>query len=55
MLRLEIVFNSLLSRMITCSSIKFSRDQIGYDLRRNESISRDYDNMYSTNMYAKVS
>ena len=54
-LRLEIVFISLLPRMITCSSIKFSRDQIGYDLRRNESISRDYDNMYSTNMYAKVS
>ena len=54
-LRLEIVFISLLPGMITCSSIKFSRDQIGYDLRRNESISRDYDNMYSTNMYAKVS
>ena len=39
--------------MIPCSSIKFSRDQIGYDLRRNESISEDYNKMFSTNMYAK--
>ena len=40
--------------MVTCSSIKFSRDQIGYDLRRNETVSRDYSNMFSTSMYAKV-
>ena len=41
--------------MVTCSSIKFSRDQIGYDLRRNETVSRDYENMFSTNMFARVS
>ena len=40
--------------MVTCSSIKFSRDQIGYDLRRNESVSQDYENTFSTNMFAKV-
>ena len=40
--------------MVTCSSIKFSRDQIGYDLRRNETVSQDYSNMFSTSMYAKV-
>ena len=43
-----------LLRMVTCSSIKFSRRQMGYDLRRNESISYDYEDMFSTNMYAKV-
>ena len=43
------------TRMITCSSIKFSRNQIGYDLRRNESVSRDYEDLFSTNMYAKES
>ena len=42
------------TRMVTCSSIKFSRDQIGYDLRRNETVSQDYSNMFSTSMYAKV-
>ena len=47
-------FEHFPSRMIPCSSIKFSRDQIGYDLRRNESISRDYNKMFSTNMYTKV-
>ena len=41
--------------MITCSSIKFSRHQMGYDLRRNETLSYDYEDMFSTNMYAKVS
>ena len=39
--------------MITCSSIKFSRNQMGYDLRRNESVSEDYEDVFSTNMYAK--
>ena len=43
------------TRMITCSSIKFSRNQIGYDLRRNESVSKDYEDVFSTNMYAKES
>ena len=27
---------------------------IGYDLRRNESISYDYNNMFAPNMYSKV-
>ena len=40
--------------MVTCSSIKFSRDQIGYDLRRNETVSQDYENVFSTNMFARV-
>ena len=40
--------------MITCSSIKFSRHQMGYDLRRNESVTTDYEDMFATNMYAKV-
>ena len=42
------------SRMVTCSSIKFSRRQMGYDLRRNETISNDYEDMFASNMYAKV-
>ena len=52
----NVVFTNpdLLARMVTCSSIKFSRRQMGYDLRRNESISYDYEDTFSTNMYAKV-
>jgi len=41
------------SRMITCSSIKFSKEMIGYDLRRNESVSYDYKNRFAPNMYSK--
>jgi len=41
------------SRMITCSSFKFSKDMIGYDLRRNESVSKDYHRRYAPNMYSK--
>ena len=41
--------------MITCSSIKFSPRQMGYDLRRNESVSRDFEEVFSTNMFAKES
>ena len=40
--------------MITCSSFKFSKDMIGYDLRRNESISDDYHRRFAPNMYSKV-
>ena len=43
------------TRMITCSSIKFSPRQMGYDLRRNESVSRDFEEVFSTNMFAKES
>ena len=27
---------------------------MGYDLRRNETISNDYEDMFASNMYAKV-
>ena len=40
--------------MITCSSFKFSKDMIGYDLRRNESVSDDYHRRFAPNMYSKV-
>ena len=40
--------------MVTCSSFKFSKDMIGYDLRRNESVSDDYHRRFAPNMYSKV-
>eukprot|EP00090_Calanus_glacialis_P001505 TRINITY_DN11078_c0_g1_i1.p1 TRINITY_DN11078_c0_g1~~TRINITY_DN11078_c0_g1_i1.p1 ORF type:complete len:485 (-),score=87.39 TRINITY_DN11078_c0_g1_i1:134-1588(-) len=41
------------SREIVCSSYKFNKDMIGYDLRRNESVSYDYNKMFAPNMYSK--
>jgi len=41
------------SRMITCTSFKFSKAMIGYDLRRNESVSTEYTRRFAPNMYSK--
>lgn len=41
------------SRMITCSSFKFRKEMVGYDLRRNESVSHEYRQRYAPNMYSK--
>lgn len=41
------------SRMITCSSFKFRKEMVGYDLRRNESVSHDYTKRFAPNMYSK--
>ena len=54
----SISFNSLFtkikSRETVCASLKFSKDMIGYDLRRNESVSYDYKRLFAPNMYSKV-
>ena len=42
------------SRETVCASLKFSKDMIGYDLRRNESVSYDYKRLFAPNMYSKV-
>ena len=41
------------SRMITCSSFKFRKEMVGYDLRRNESVSYEYPKRFAPNMYSK--
>jgi len=41
------------SRMITCSSFKFRKEMVGYDLRRNESVSFEYYKRFAPNMYSK--
>ena len=54
-MKITILLNSyFLFREIVCSSYKFNKEMIGYDLRRNESISYDYNNMFAPNMYSKV-
>ena len=41
--------------MVVCDDFDFSKDMIGYDLRRNESVSKEYHRRFSPNMYSKVS
>jgi len=41
------------NRYIPCASYKFRKDMIGYDLRRNESISKEYKKVYSPLMYSQ--
>jgi len=41
------------SRMVVCDDHDFSRDMIGYDLRRNESITTEYRRRFAPNMYTK--
>ena len=38
---------------MTCNDFDVDKDQIGYDLRRNESVSHDYRRRFSPNMFAK--
>ena len=45
----------LLYRLVVCDDYDFSKDMIGYDLRRNESVSKEYRRRFSPNMYSKVS
>ena len=40
--------------MVVCDDHDFSRDMIGYDLRRNESITTEYRRRFAPNMYTKV-
>ena len=40
--------------MVVCDDYDFSKDMIGYDLRRNESVSKEYHRRFSPNMYSKV-
>ena len=42
-------------RMVVCDDHDFSRDMIGYDLRRNESVTTEYKRRFAPNMYTKVS
>ena len=42
------------SRLVVCDDYDFSKDMIGYDLRRNESVSNEYHRRFSPNMYSKV-
>ena len=41
--------------MVVCDDFDFNKDMIGYDLRRNESVSKEYHRRFSPNMYSKVS
>jgi len=41
------------SRLVVCDNHDFNKDMIGYDLRRNESVSKEYHRRFSPNMYAK--
>ena len=41
--------------MVVCDDFDFSKEMIGYDLRRNESVSHDYKRRFAPNMYTKVS
>jgi len=43
------------SRQVPCASYSFRKGMIGYDLRRNESVSYDYEKEFSPIMYAKES
>ena len=41
--------------MVICDNYDFKKEMIGYDLRRNESVTREYHRRFAPNMYAKVS
>ena len=40
--------------MVVCDDFDFSKDMIGYDLRRNESVTKEYRRRFSPNMFSKV-
>ena len=41
--------------MVICDNYDFKKEMIGYDLRRNESVTREYHRRFAPNMYSKVS
>lgn len=41
------------SRLVVCDDFDFSKDMIGYDLRRNESVTKEYRRRFSPNMFSK--
>ena len=41
-------------RMVICDNYDFKKEMIGYDLRRNESVTREYHRRFAPNMYTKV-
>ena len=41
-------------RMVICDKYDFKKEMIGYDLRRNESVTREYHRRFAPNMYSKV-
>ena len=40
--------------MVICDKYDFKKEMIGYDLRRNESVTREYHRRFAPNMYSKV-
>ena len=40
--------------MVICDNYDFKKEMIGYDLRRNESVSKEYHRRFAPNMYSKV-
>ena len=51
---LQTLIKFLLYRLVVCDDYDFSKDMIGYDLRRNESVTKEYRRRFSPNMYSKV-
>ena len=50
----SILFNVVNCRLVVCDDFDFSKDMIGYDLRRNETVTKEYRRRFSPNMYSKV-
>lgn len=51
---ISVIFAFTHYRMVICDNYDFKKEMIGYDLRRNESVSKEYHRRFAPNMYSKV-